>query len=819
MKTRRGERGFGLVELLISLAITGTILSTLGMTLVATIKDSAAGRDQQSATHQLQDGLFWLNQDTQSAVVTQSTIAANDAVLQWTDYSTGSTYSSHYEQIGTDLQRTLTVNGTPTARVVARNLTAGGFTAALSGGSVTYALTVQNGAGTQSRTETTLMRVSDVPITPFPTVTYTPTPTATPGGACNGLNGEYYDNIDLTALKLTRVDSTVNFDWGTGSPDPSIGADTFSVRWTGQVVPLYSETYTFYTTSDDGVRLWVNGQQIINNWTDHAAIENSGTIALTAGVKYDVKMEYYENTGFAAAKLWWSSASQVKQAVPQTQLCPGALAATPTPYPLGTGAGLQGNYFDNIDFTAPKLTRTDSTINFDWGNGSPDPTIGPDTFSVRWTGYVQPRYSTAYTFSTSSDDGVRLWVNNVLVIDNWTDHAETVNTGTITLTAGVKYDIKMEFYENAGQAVAKLRWSNYYLPEEVIPQTQLYLPAAATPTNTPTSTPTDTPTNTFTPTPTATPTDTFTPTPTPTNTPTPTVTPTPTDTPTPTATPAQWFQAGSYTGNGSAGLTISGLSFQPDIVIVRSNGGADAVIRTSVMPAGTAKDITSGNALESNLITSFGATSFVVGNDTLVNASGTTYYWTAMKAGANVAVGSYAGNGADNRNITGVAFQPSWVITMGDGEADYFRPELLGGDASFAMNGTGANTNRIQAILSNGFQVGSDQNVNQSGIAYYWIAFAPTSEVVTGTYTGNGVDSRIITGLGMNPGFVWVKRSSSSRGPWRTDQVPGDRSLYWNNTSPTTNRIQSLISGGFQVGTNAEVNSNGATYYYLALAP
>src|SRR5205814_5590868 len=99
-----------------------------------------------------------------------------------------------------------------------------------------------------------------------------------------------YNTIDLTgSVILTRTDATVNFDWGTGSPYLLIGANTFSARWTGFVQPQYSQTYTFYTTSDDGVRLWVNGIQIINNWTDHGSTENSGTITLVAVVKYTTK--------------------------------------------------------------------------------------------------------------------------------------------------------------------------------------------------------------------------------------------------------------------------------------------------------------------------------------------------------------------------------------------------------------------------------------------------------------------------------------------------------------------------------------------------
>lgn len=158
-----------------------------------------------------------------------------------------------------------------------------------------------------------------------PPVTSTPTPVPTVGGTVGtGLKGEYFDNIDFTNLKLTRVDKTVNFNWGSSSPDPSLGADTFSVRWSGQVLPQFSETYTFYTQSDDGVRLWVNGQLLVDNWTNHASVQNSGTIQLTAGQKYYIRMEYFENTGGAVAKLSWASPSQNKQVIPMNRLFPAA---------------------------------------------------------------------------------------------------------------------------------------------------------------------------------------------------------------------------------------------------------------------------------------------------------------------------------------------------------------------------------------------------------------------------------------------------------------------------------------------------------------
>ena len=178
--------------------------------------------------------------------------------------------------------------------------------------------------------------------TPSAATTYTATYRAV-AVAANGLTGTYFDNIDFTGTTLTRVDPTVDFNWGAGSPATLIGADTFSVRWTGQVVPQHSETYTFFTVSDDGVRLWVNGRQIIDNWTDHAATEDSGTIALTGGQRYDIRMEFYERGGEAAARLLWSSPSTPKAVIPTARLFPGAASVAikvnfqPSSAPIPTG--------------------------------------------------------------------------------------------------------------------------------------------------------------------------------------------------------------------------------------------------------------------------------------------------------------------------------------------------------------------------------------------------------------------------------------------------------------------------------------------------
>ncbi len=131
-----------------------------------------------------------------------------------------------------------------------------------------------------------------------------------------GFTATYFNSINLTGTSISRIDPSIDFDWGTGSPDPAIGADNFSARWTGQILAQHSETYTFYTTTDDGVRLWIDGQLLIDKWVDQSSTTWSAALPLTAGERYNVTMEYYEHTGTALAKLEWSSPSTTRAVIP-----------------------------------------------------------------------------------------------------------------------------------------------------------------------------------------------------------------------------------------------------------------------------------------------------------------------------------------------------------------------------------------------------------------------------------------------------------------------------------------------------------------------
>ncbi|MBP1962939.1 glycosyl hydrolase [Paenibacillus aceris] len=140
------------------------------------------------------------------------------------------------------------------------------------------------------------------------------------GETKHGLRAEYFDNKDLTDLKETRVDAKIDFNWLSSAPFPSMQADTFSVRWTGKLVPAYTETYQISTLSDDGIRVWVNGKLVIDSWVNQSWTERTGAIALNAGVPVDLKVEYYDNLNGAAAKMMWTSPSQAKEIIPANAL-------------------------------------------------------------------------------------------------------------------------------------------------------------------------------------------------------------------------------------------------------------------------------------------------------------------------------------------------------------------------------------------------------------------------------------------------------------------------------------------------------------------
>jgi hypothetical protein len=167
--------------------------------------------------------------------------------------------------------------------------------------------------------------------------------------ATGGLSGTYYDNPDFTGTSVTRTDGTVDFNWADGSPAAGIGPDTFSIRWTGRVRAQYSETYTFYTFTNDGVRLWVEGELLVDKWVQQSGgVEWSAQVALQGGRWYTVQMDYYEGVGNSVARLLWSSPSTPKQVIPRSALDP-ALGAPDSRDNDGDGVANDADLDDDND--------------------------------------------------------------------------------------------------------------------------------------------------------------------------------------------------------------------------------------------------------------------------------------------------------------------------------------------------------------------------------------------------------------------------------------------------------------------------------------
>jgi hypothetical protein len=244
-----------------------------------------------------------------------------------------------------------------------------------------------------------------------------------------------------------------------------VPADNFSVRWSGQLEAPLTGTYRLRTLSDDGVRVWLNGALLVDNWTPHGpTADTAPALFLVAGQRYDLVVEYNDLGGGATMQLSWlvpGAAAYV--AIPEAQLYPG-------------GAGLRGQYFANNALTGtPVLTRTEP-LDFAWGQGAPGAGVPANNFSVRWQGQLSAPTAGSYRLQTLTDDGIRVWLNGVLIIDNWTPHSPTTDTSAaIALAAGQYVDLRVEYNELAVDATMRLLWQTPGAPGFVtIPASQLH---------------------------------------------------------------------------------------------------------------------------------------------------------------------------------------------------------------------------------------------------------------------------------------------------------------------------------------------------------
>lgn len=281
-----------------------------------------------------------------------------------------------------------------------------------------------------------------------------------------GLQAQIYDTADLTDLKLTRIDAAVDFAWGSGSPDAAVGADTFSVRWSGQVEARFTEATAFTVSGDDGYRLWVNGRQLIDRWASTGATTAAGTLNLVAGRRYDLVLEYREQTGTAAAKLEWEGASQPRQVIPAGQL-----------FPAERGAVLR-EVWDNVSGTSvANLTAASGYPNSPSSAGTlpsfQAPANAADNYGQRVRGYLHAPATGRYTLYVAGDDNCELWLGTsadpagrqrIAFVPGWTGPNEWTKykqqkSAVMDLVAGQAYYIEALQKEGGGGDHLSVGWT------------------------------------------------------------------------------------------------------------------------------------------------------------------------------------------------------------------------------------------------------------------------------------------------------------------------------------------------------------------------
>ncbi len=290
--------------------------------------------------------------------------------------------------------------------------------------------------------------------------------------AQNGLSAAYYDTSTFTTPAGSRTDATVNFDWGTSIPAGTslTSGDSFSVVWTGQVEPEFSQLYTFHVTADDGARLWVDDRLLVARTYFAAPTEMRGQIELKAGRRVNLRLEYIERSGSATAKLEWSCASRAREVIPSSRLFPTRQAKAGgslleehwTGIPGGTIAALTSDPNYPARPGGREFITSFECLARDWSDGH----------GTRVTGFIVPPTTGNYQFAVSGDEVVELYLssdstaaNKVLVASvasatgfrDWNAQAGQ-QSAPVPLVQGQRYFVELLHKEDNGTDHWSVGW-------------------------------------------------------------------------------------------------------------------------------------------------------------------------------------------------------------------------------------------------------------------------------------------------------------------------------------------------------------------------
>ncbi len=366
-----------------------------------------------------------------------------------------------------------TLNNTTSAKLELQNAEEG-----------TYVLSVLASANGKSASDEVRLLVKPAveKDPPSPSPKPSPQPTAPPTSNKNGLNYQYYEGSwstlpNFSNEKVIKQGTVTNFTLDVKQRD-----DRFGIVFSGSIQINTGGTYTFYTTSDDGSKLYIDGKQVVDNDGAHGPRERSGSVTLSEG-RHAIAVQFAELTVGQYLRVHYAGPGISKKLIPSGVLYsdgntpPSKPAPKPTPKPtppVSSKNGLQYKYYEGSwsslpNFASQSVQKEGTVSNFDLGVRQRS-----DNFGLVFTGSIDIKSSGAYTFYTTSDDGSKLYIDGKQVVNNDGLHGPRENSGKVTLSKG-RHRIEVQFFERTEGQILQVRYAGPGISKQNIPNGVLFL--------------------------------------------------------------------------------------------------------------------------------------------------------------------------------------------------------------------------------------------------------------------------------------------------------------------------------------------------------
>jgi hypothetical protein len=305
---------------------------------------------------------------------------------------------------------------------------------------------------------------------------------------------KYYKTWEFEAAPLaTRSEPGLALSWGAGSPDPAVRTDFFATVLSADLIADATDTYTFFLESDDGGRLWIDGELLIDWWRYSTPGPLAADKALVAGTRHAILVEHYDTVGSAGVSVTWKRPSTERAPIPSCLLreapgepsrcaLPGADCVPPGTAPCGAGTGLTATYYRREFTTDPefsKLVHTEqsSELYYVWPFLF-DPETIKERYDVRWDGLLEVPATGDYTFFLLTDRPTTVFLEGQHAGTNNDEGTYLEATFTVPLTAGRRYPFRIESLDAtpADHPFLQVRWKGPTIPKGTLPRCRLFPP-------------------------------------------------------------------------------------------------------------------------------------------------------------------------------------------------------------------------------------------------------------------------------------------------------------------------------------------------------